>query len=106
MVLQIGVSLLLIVSAGVFVRTIQNLRSVDLGFTTDHLLTFGLAPEHAGYPADQIAAVELRALQAIAALPGVRSAGATNDADLTDNGVGGDVKVSGLYPETGRGLRC
>ena len=38
------------VGAGLFVRTIQNLRNVDPGFATDHLLTFGLAPEYAGYP--------------------------------------------------------
>ena len=58
--LQIGFSLLLIVGAGLFVRTIQNLRNVDPGFATDHLLTFGLAPEYAGYPANQIAPVEQR----------------------------------------------
>jgi predicted permease len=76
--LQIGFSLLLIVGAGLFVRTIQNLRNVDPGFATDHLLTFGLAPEYAGYPPNQIAPVEQRAIEALAALPGVRSVGATN----------------------------
>ena len=70
--LQIGFSLLLIVGAGLFVRTIQNLRNVDPGFATDHLLTFRLAPEYAGYPPTQIAPVEQRALEALAALPGVR----------------------------------
>jgi putative ABC transport system permease protein len=99
--LQIGFSLLLIVGAGVFVRTIQNLRNVDPGFATDHLLTFGLAPEHAGYPPNTIAPVEQRTLAAIAALPGVRAAGATNDADLADDNIDGDVKVSGYTPKPG-----
>ena len=58
--LQIGFSLLLIVGAGLFVRTIHNLRNVDPGFATDHLLTFRLAPERAGYPANQVAPVEQR----------------------------------------------
>jgi putative ABC transport system permease protein len=93
--LQIGFSLLLIVGAGVFVRTIQNLRNVNPGFATDHLLTFGLAPEHAGYPSNQIVPVEQRALEALAALPGVRGAGATNDAELEDDNVTGDVTVAG-----------
>jgi putative ABC transport system permease protein len=93
--LQIGFSLLLIVGAGVFVRTIQNLRNVNPGFATDHLLTFGLAPEHAGYPSNQIVPVEQRALEALAALPGVRGAGATNDAELEDDNVTGDVTVTG-----------
>jgi putative ABC transport system permease protein len=93
--LQIGFSLLLIVGAGVFARTIQNLRNVNPGFATDHLLTFGLRPEHAGYPPSQITPVEQRALEALAALPGVRAAGATNDADLAGMGIDGDVEVSG-----------
>jgi putative ABC transport system permease protein len=98
-VLQLGFSLLLIVGAGVFVRTIRNLRNVNPGFATDHLLTFGLAPERAGYPPDAIAPVEQRALQALAALPGVRAVGATNDAELDDTNIDGDVKVSGYTPK-------
>jgi predicted permease len=93
--LQIGFSLLLMVGAGLFVRTIQNLRNVDPGFATEHLLAFGLAPEFAGYSPSQIAPVEQRALEALAALPGVRSVGATNDADLKGDEISGDVKVSG-----------
>jgi hypothetical protein len=42
--LQIGFSLLLIVGAGLFVRTIDNLRRVNAGFATDHLLRFSLNP--------------------------------------------------------------
>ena len=76
-------------------RTIQNLRNVNPGFATDHILTFGLAPEHAGYPSNQIVPVEQRALEALAALPGVRGAGATNDAELEDDNVTGDVTVAG-----------
>jgi putative ABC transport system permease protein len=97
--LQISLSLLLIVGAGLFMRTIQNLRNVDPGFVTDHLLTFGLAPAFAGYPANQIVPVEQRILEALAALPGVRSAGATNDADLAGEEIRGDVKVPGYNPK-------
>jgi putative ABC transport system permease protein len=93
--LQIGFSLLLMVGAGVFVRTIQNLRTVDPGFATDHLLTFGFSPERAGYVPNAIAPVELRALDALRALPGVRAAGATNDADLAGDNISGDVNVVG-----------
>ena len=93
--LQIGFSLLLIVAAGLFVRTIQNLRNVDAGFATDHLLAFNLAPEMAGYAPATIAPVERRVLDAITTLPGVRAAGATNDADLRGDDIQGDVQVSG-----------
>lgn len=93
--LQIGFSLLLIVAAGVFVRTIGNLRHVETGFATDHLLAFDLNPTLAGYPGSQVAPVEERALDAIAALPGVRGAGATNDADLAGEDVQGEMVPAG-----------
>jgi len=89
--LQIGFSMLLIVAAGVFVKTISNLRHAETGFATDHLLTFNLDPTLAGYPGNQVAPVEQRVLEAIAALPGVRDAGATNDADLTGDDIQGDM---------------
>lgn len=97
--LQIGLSLVLIIAAGLFVHTIQNLRDVNPGFATDHLLQFSIAPELAGYPPAQIAPVEQRVLDTIAGLPGVRSAGATNDADLSGDHRGGDVAVSGYTPK-------
>jgi predicted permease len=96
--LQIGFSLLLIVAAGLFVRTIDNLRKVNAGFATDHLLVFYLNPLLAGYPSTGVVPVEQRALDAIAALPGVRSVGATNDEDLTGDGVSGNVIVPGYTP--------
>ena len=93
--LQIGFSLLLIVGAGMFVRTIRNLRSVNPGFETEHLLSFELAPAMAGYQAAGVAPVEERVLAALAALPGIRSVGATNDEDLSGNNREGNVDVIG-----------
>lgn len=89
--LQIGFSLFLIVAAGIFVRTIGNLRRVNPGFSTDHLLAFNLNPELAGYGANEVAPVEQRVIDAVAALPGVRAAGATNDTDLADDDRQGDM---------------
>jgi putative ABC transport system permease protein len=97
--LQIGFSLLLLVGAGLFVRTIANLRHVDAGFATDHLLAFDLDPGLAGYPGPGVAPVEQRAIDAVAALPGVRGVGATNDSDLAGNDIQGDVLASGYTPK-------
>ncbi|MBV8436240.1 MAG: ABC transporter permease [Silvibacterium sp.] len=97
--LQIGFSLLLIVGAGMFVCTIRNLRSVNPGFETEHLLSFELAPAMAGYPAAGVAPVEQHVLERLGALPGIRSVGATNDEDLSGNNRAGDVDVSGYKPK-------
>jgi predicted permease len=97
--LQIGCSLMLIVAAGLFVRTIQNLRHANTGYETDHLLAFSLDPQLAGYSPAQTAAVEQGALDAVSALPGVHAVGATNDPDLADDEIAGDVKVTGYTPK-------
>jgi putative ABC transport system permease protein len=97
--LQIGFSLLLMVGAGMFVRTIQNLRKVDPGFATDHLLAFELSPALAGYPGPAVSPTELRVLDSVSQLPGIRSVGATNDMDLADDQIAGDVYVSGITPK-------
>ena len=96
--LQIGFSLLLMIGAGMFVRTIENLHNANPGFATDHLLEFDLEPELAGYPGPAVAPVELRAIEALQALPGIRGVAATNDADLADDQRNGDVKVTGYTP--------
>jgi predicted permease len=96
--LQIGFSLLLIVAAGLFVRTIRNLRNVNAGFATDHLLSFSLSPEMAGVAPAAVAPVEQRALDAVAELPAIRNVGATNDPDLVNDDRLGDVIVSGYTP--------
>jgi len=93
--LQIGLSILLLIGAGLFVRTMQNLRHVDVGFSTTHLVTFGINPKLSGYAPAAVPALHQRVIDAISALPGVQSVAATDDAELADNSQGGNVTVSG-----------
>ena len=97
--LQIGFSMLLLVSAGLFMRTIQNLRSVNAGFATDHLLQFDLSPEMAGYGGNAVTSVEQRVLDTLTGLPGVRAVAATNDPELADDGIGGSMDIAGYTPK-------
>jgi predicted permease len=92
---QIGLSLLLLIGAGLFVRTLRNLRSVDLGFTPDHLMGFNINPRLAGYQPDQVTALNKRILEALAALPGVRNVAATDDPDLSGEDDNGNVRILG-----------
>ena len=55
---QIALSLLLLIGAGLFVRTLRNLQTVDLGFSPDHLIGFNVNPRLAGYQPDQVNGVE------------------------------------------------
>ncbi len=58
--LQVGLSVLLLIGAGLFVRTIENLRHVSAGFNTTHLITFQISPLLAGYKQPQIASLDAR----------------------------------------------
>ncbi len=80
--LQIGLSLILLIGAGLFVQTLRNLRNVNVGFTSEHLLGFGIDPQLAGYKTAQVAALHQQILRTLAALPGVRSVAGTTDPEL------------------------
>ena len=56
-VAQIAISLLLLVAAGLFVRTLTNLQSISLGFNRDRVLLFELNAPQAGYPPATVAAL-------------------------------------------------
>jgi len=94
---QIGLSLLLLVGAGLFVRTLRNLQSVDLGFTPDHLIGFNVNPRLAGYQPDQVNGLNKRILESLAALPGVRSVAATDDPDLSGEDDNGNIRIVGYH---------
>src|SRR3974390_2841464 len=95
---QIALSVLLLFGAGLFVRTMKNLRSVDVGFSPDHLLTFSIDPMMAGYDKDRAFALTQRLLDTVNAIPGVRSVAATDDPELAGNDVGTNITVAGLPP--------
>jgi putative ABC transport system permease protein len=88
---QIGLSLLLLVGAGLFVRTMQQLRSFDVGYRTDHLVGFGLAPRLAGYDAQRIAVMWQRMLESLGAVAGVEGVAAANTPQLGNSGHSGNV---------------
>ena len=92
---QIGLSLLLLVGAGLFVRTLENLKSLDLGFAADHLLTFHIDPAMAGYNDSAIGALNRRILETLQGLPGVTSVGATTSAEMNNDDSTSNITVVG-----------
>jgi len=93
---QIGLSLLLLVGAGLFVRTLHNLRNVDTGFVTDHLLSFGIDPALAGYKPEKIVLLHQAILQALAAQPGVRAVAGTTDPELSGQQLMTGITIPGV----------
>ena len=98
---QIALSLLLLVGAGLFVRTLQNLKGLDVGFTTGHLVTFSVDPKLAGYQDTQTLALYQQILEKLSGLPGVQSAAATNDPEIANNNFGNNITIAGYRPADG-----
>ncbi len=73
--IQIALSLLLLVGAGLFVRTLRNLESLGPGFPTDHLLTFTIDPSLNGYSDEQTKSFYERLNVNLQTMPGVASVG-------------------------------
>ncbi len=71
---QVTLSLVLLVGAGLFLRTLNNLERQDLGFENHKLLLAQLLPEAAGYTPQQLSGLYEKILDRVEALPGVRSA--------------------------------
>ncbi|MGH9479887.1 MAG: ABC transporter permease, partial [Terriglobales bacterium] len=70
-VAQIALCMIVLAGAGLLVRTLQNLRGVDPGFNTSHLLLFTVEPGVIGYKGERSIALYQRMQRRIAALPGV-----------------------------------
>ena len=98
---QIGLSLVLLVGAGLFSRTLRNLKTVDVGFITDHLLTFQLDPRLAGYQPSAVTALYKRLLETFSTQPGVQSVGMTDDPVLAQSDSTFSIDVPGYQPQEG-----
>lgn len=68
---QIALSTLLVLGAGLFLRTLIKLNSVDVGFEADNLLLFDISPPESRYPGPKDVQLHQRLEQRIAAVPGV-----------------------------------
>lgn len=100
---QIALSLLMLVAAGLFVRTLTNLQKVDLGFNSEDLLLFEVNAKQAGYKDPGIAAFYLDLQKRLSAIPGVRGASLSRSS-LIRAGIAPRVSVPGAPPHTTRVL--
>ena len=84
----------MLIGAGLFVQTLHNLRSLNVGFATDHLLTFGVDPTLAGYDTKQAVPLQKHLLEVLAAQPGVRAVAGTDDPELAGNSESSNISFA------------
>ena len=94
-VVQVALSVLVLVGAGLLVRTLRNLHELNPGFDTHNVLLFGLNPSQAGYKSAQTAQLYRTLQTQLSALPGVISASYSADAPLSTYLVVASVHLDG-----------
>jgi predicted permease len=94
--LQTAISLLLLISAGLFGKTLLNLSRIDLGVRVDHLLTFSLTPRLNGYDDARSLQFFERLQERLAAIPGVTSATASRVPAIAGSASSGNMTVEGF----------
>ncbi|MFZ0818509.1 MAG: ABC transporter permease [Candidatus Acidiferrales bacterium] len=99
---QVAISLLLLVAAGLFVRNIQNLTHIPLGYEAEHILMFRISPGANGYKPAAIAPLFQTLLAKFSAIPG--ASGVT----LSENGLyfgtdsGDEISIRGMTAKKGQ----
>ncbi len=97
---QVALSLLLLVGAGLFVRSLMNLRGLGPGFPTERLLAFNVDPSLNSYKPDASKAFYRQLADDLRALPGVSAIGLASVGIMQDNEWDSSVTVEG---QTGKG---
>jgi predicted permease len=99
LVVQIAVSLVLLIGAGLFLQTLQNLRRVDVGFNPQNLLLFRVNPSLNRYDEKKMTVLYRDMLDRLGTVPGVRAAAMSQPALLSGSVNGTGIYVQGrVYP--------
>ena len=95
-VAQIALSTALLISAGLFIKSLMNVSRIDLGVRVDNLVTFAISPELNGYEPARSRVLFSRVEEEVAALPGVTGVSAALVPLLAGSNWGTGVRVEGF----------
>jgi predicted permease len=95
---QVTLSLLLLVGAGLFIRSLRNLRDLGPGFSSENLVAFNIDPSLNGYSSDRTKIFYQELTNVMNAVPGVRSVGLASVRILEENEWDQWVTVEGYHP--------
>jgi|KBSMisStandDraft_5_1062788.scaffolds.fasta_scaffold00320_10 predicted permease len=98
-VTQIALSLALLVSSALFLRTLRNMSDADPGFRQDHILTASIGLGIAGYSDKEADPIEHKILDRVSAMPGIKVAALSNWLPLSFNGRNADVYPENYVPQ-------
>jgi len=92
---QIALSTLLVFGAGLFVRTLENLKNVDSGFRAEHVVVFDVTPPR-GYTDQQKQEANRLAMERLRAVPGVKGVSISWPGVFDEGRFKGDIRIPGV----------
>jgi predicted permease len=98
---QIALSTVLLVAAGLFLKSLRNVAREDLGIAVEHVATFTIAPDRNGYTSDRTRELYRRLDAELAAIPGVTGVTTARVALFTGGGWSTGARVEGVKYEPG-----
>ncbi|MGA2145319.1 MAG: ABC transporter permease [Bryobacteraceae bacterium] len=101
---QVALSLLLLIGAGLFVRSLANLHGLDPGFRVGNLIQFQIAPRAAGYDNDRTRAFWIELEERLRAIPGVYPAGLALVPVLSNSEWDNSLTIAGYTPKPGEDI--
>jgi predicted permease len=96
--LQVGLATVLLIGAGLFVRTLRNLQGVDLGFRTENVVHFGVTPATV-YDEARKRQVFRAVIEGLATVPGVKAVGANTTRLLLGGRWDSGITIPGVGPQ-------
>jgi putative ABC transport system permease protein len=103
---QVALSFLLLFGAGLFVRSLQNLKTTDTGVTLDNLVTFQLSPALNGYESQRTVDFYEQLLGKLHAAPGVKSAALAGVSILSGDEWDSSMSVEGHRAQDGEDMQA
>lgn len=94
-VVQVAVSLLLLIGAGLFIRSLQNLRTLDPGFQREHVLLVSVDPKQSGYKGQRLRDFYDSLVHRVQGIRGVRSASLAHVTPLAGMRWNEDIAIEG-----------
>jgi len=98
-VMQVGLSMVLLTGGGLFARSLMKLQDEDLGFDRNNVLLVGIDPRLAGYKPTELAPLYQQIIERLSTLPQVRNVSMATYAPLSGTRRSSSIKVSGYTPQ-------
>ncbi len=95
---QVTLSLLLLIGAGLFVKSLNNLRTLGPGFPVERLIGFEVDPSLTGYKTERAKAFYTRLTENLSTIPGVKSVGLASIRILEGDEWDNSIMVEGFTP--------